>query len=104
MNEAKDLIYIKCTGPYIWHMEVCYETRQSADTDAGTLELQVKGSKAPFSSIKLNATHLVCRGLHSTAYLRANEQASLHLSSKDELVIRNITMGLSYLLGKKCDY
>ncbi|KAM9762495.1 uncharacterized protein ACNS7B_004565 [Menidia menidia] len=102
LNEKKDQISIKCTGPYLWHMEVCYENPEEENT--GVLQLQVKGSKAPASSVQLHATRLVCRGLTSTAYLRAGEEASLQLFSQNRFMIMNITTGLSYMLGKRCDY
>uniref|UniRef100_A0A1A8L0D8 TNF family profile domain-containing protein n=2 Tax=Nothobranchius pienaari TaxID=704102 RepID=A0A1A8L0D8_9TELE len=104
LGEGKDTISINCTGPYVWYMYVCYQAKDSR----GTLELQVRGSRdPPVSSFSLNATHDaaskdICRGLHSLVYFRNKQVASVRLYSTTGFIFRNVTMGLTYLLGNIC--
>ncbi|XP_051233626.1 uncharacterized protein LOC127350762 [Dicentrarchus labrax] len=102
--KKNDTIGINCTGPYILYMEVCYKGMNQPKEAHGTLELRVEGSNTSVSSVNLTASHEVCRGLHSIAYLRANERASLHLNCTDDFKVKNVTVGLSYLLGSQCRY
>lgn len=102
----EDKIRIKCAGPYIWHMDVCYESMPQEATGAtgatGMLQLQVKRSETPASSFTMNATtHPVCRGLQSVVYLREKEEASVRLWCSEQFRIINMTMGLHYLLGER---
>lgn len=103
VDKSSDRIYINCTGPYILYMDVCYKSLRQYET-SGALQLQVVGSKTPVCSFNLTASHEVCRGLHSTAYLRAQEQAHLHLYVTKGFKVKNVTVGLSYLLGSRCDF
>lgn len=91
-------ILVNCTGPYVLYVDVCYLSLTEEEI-TGTLQLQVAGSGTPVSSFTLQASREVCRGLHSLAYLRASEQASLHLVAREEFKIKRATVGLSYLLG-----
>ncbi|KAG7514291.1 hypothetical protein JOB18_029891 [Solea senegalensis] len=97
------MIIINCTGPYVLYIDLCYKSldlEKGHLNTTGTLQLQVKGSGTPRSSFRLQASHVkVCRGLHSIAFLRAKEQASLHLYSDRSFVMSELTVGLSYLLG-----
>ncbi|RVE73988.1 hypothetical protein OJAV_G00036760 [Oryzias javanicus] len=104
--EDKDKIHIKCAGPYIWHMDVCYESMPQEATGAtgatGILQLEVKRSETPASSFTLNATtHPLCRGLQSVVYLREKEEASVRLWCSGPFRIINMTMGLHYLLRER---
>ncbi|KAA8589276.1 hypothetical protein FQN60_012641 [Etheostoma spectabile] len=99
--EERDKIYVNCTGPYVFYMKVCYLGAKEA---SGTLELRVVGEERPVSSFRLNASHEVCRGLHSIAYLTREDKVSLHLNSTDGFKIKNAIVGLNYLLGKRCEF
>ncbi|XP_078802389.1 uncharacterized protein LOC144991945 [Oryzias latipes] len=101
--KEKDKICIKCAGPYIWHMDVCYESMgQEATGATGMLYLEVKRSETPASSFTLNATmQAICRGLQSVVYLRKKEEASVRLLCSKQFRIINMTMGLHYLLGER---
>lgn len=98
-----DRIYVNCTGPYVLYMDVCYKSLREYET-RGSLKLQVVGSKTPVWSVNLTTLHEVCRGLHSITYLRAMEEASLYLYVTDGFKVKNVTVGLSHLLGSRCDY
>lgn len=102
-NKNNDSIYVNCTGPYVLYMDVCYKSLHEKEAK-GILELQVVGSETPVSSVTLNASQEVCRGLSSIAYLRAKEEASLHLYFTDGFKVKNVTVGLSYLLGTRCEF
>ncbi|XP_078141794.1 uncharacterized protein LOC144539735 [Centroberyx gerrardi] len=99
-NNSKSKIYIGCTGPYILHMYVCCTSNDVKGANGTLVLLLVGGGGTPLSSFSLQQN--VCRGLHSTVYLKAKEEASLYFSSPDNLKIKNVTLGLSYLLGRKC--
>ncbi|KAK1896401.1 Movement protein TGB2 [Dissostichus eleginoides] len=101
-----DKIHIECTGPYVLYMEVCYKSMDGTET-GGVMELQVLGRDTPrVSSFSLHASHevSVCKGLHSTAYLSNKEEASLHLYPMEGFRFESMTVGLSYLLGSRCEY
>lgn len=98
LNEA---IHVECTGPYVWYIDSCKVQKEKEET-SGILQLRVQGSQTPVSSFTLNSTH-ICRGLHSIIYLRAKEVASVHLNSEG-FMIDDMSMGLTYLLGNKCEY
>ncbi|KAF1385945.1 hypothetical protein PFLUV_G00113030 [Perca fluviatilis] len=102
MSLDGDKIKVKCNGPYVFYMEVCYRT--DAKEASGTLQLKVMGRESPVSSIHLNDPHEVCRGLQSIAYLRSKEEASLYLSCTGGFKIENATVGLNYMLGTRCEY
>lgn len=101
MGFADKKIYINCTGPYILYMDVCY-TSIGGKQASGTLELQVVG-KHPVMNFTLQASYEVCGWHQSIVYLREQEAASLYLRSTEQFKIKNMTMGLSFLLGK-CEY
>lgn len=100
-EQKNDSIHIHCTGPYVFYMYVCYNSLRAHET-SGYLQLRVK--ETPVISINLSTTHEVCRGLHHIAYLGAREQASLYLHVTDGFKVKNLTVGLNYLLGRQCDY
>ncbi|KAK5869982.1 hypothetical protein PBY51_024653 [Eleginops maclovinus] len=104
-NGKKDKIYINCTGPYVLYMNLCYTTMNEQEFEVN-LQLQVPGRLV--SNFSLNAERrgqqLDCRGLQSTAYLRRNEEASLHVYTLNGFVFKTVTVGLNYLLGSRCDY
>lgn len=103
VNEQKNKIHIHCTGPYIWHMNVCYKTMNGSWNSTGMLQLKVEGSET-VGSFEMTAPIEVCRWLHSIVYLKADQEASLHFQSKPGFKVKNVTMGLSYLLGEKCQH
>lgn len=103
LTGKNDRIYISCTGPYIFYMEVCYTSMPQHET-RGYLQLQVTGQETPASSITLTATEYVCRRVHHIVFLRANEQVSLHLYVTDGFKVKKLDVGLSYLLGSQCDF
>ncbi|KAJ4942934.1 hypothetical protein JOQ06_005446 [Pogonophryne albipinna] len=96
-----DAIYIKCTGPYVLYMKVCYKSMDGTKT-GGVMELQVLGRAV--SSFSLHTSDKNCSGLHSTAYLSEKDEASLHLYPKEGFRFERMTVGLSYLLGSRCEY
>lgn len=100
---GKDKISVSCTGPYVLYMYLCYKSLQVTEA-RGSLQLQVVGKKNPVSTFNLTALQEVCNGHHSIAYLKQGEEASLYLSVKDRFKVKNVTVGLWYLLGRKCDY
>ncbi|KAM8875871.1 uncharacterized protein AB9W97_016426 [Spinachia spinachia] len=99
--EEKGQIQVKCTGPYVLYLYLCYKDRDQGGA-LGTLELCVEGRVAPASSFALHAFGEVCRGLHSTAYLRDKERLRLRLTSSPGFKVKNVTVALSYLLGSRC--
>lgn len=98
-DKQNDKIYVNCTGPYIVHIEVCYKSLAGKNA-TGKLELQVK--EILVSSFDLRTSEDDCSRLHSIAYLKAKDQASLHFYANDGFKIKELTMGLSYLLGGRC--
>lgn len=103
LTGKNDRIEIRCTGPYVLYMNVCYKSLRDHET-RGYLQLQVNGQKIPESSITLTATDDICTGLVRTVYLRANEQASLYLYVTDGFKVKTLSVGLSYLLGSLCNF
>lgn len=100
---GKDKIYVSCSGPYVLYMDLCYRD-MSKEGASGILQLQVVGRDHPVSSFPLHASRDDCRRLHRIVYLKAKEEASLHWYSTDSnFKIKNVTVGLSYLLGSRCD-
>ncbi|KAG8003533.1 hypothetical protein GBF38_018706 [Nibea albiflora] len=97
---GNDKISIKCTGPYVLYMYACY---LSLDNQEGSGILQLQVESVPVASIMMNASNVVCRGLHSIAYLKEKDQTSLQLYSTEGFKIKNVTVGLSYLLGTRCE-
>lgn len=102
VNTDKNKIDITCRGPYIWYMDVCYKSLKHGKVTEGTLQLKMDDTAV--SSVNLTVSNEVCRGHQSIVYLRANTKSSLHLSHADEFRLLNVTMGLSYLLGKRCEF
>ncbi|XP_023195576.1 uncharacterized protein LOC111609735 [Xiphophorus maculatus] len=97
-------VTIRCTGPYVWHMQGCYESMGNTANVSGSLTLLVKHT-LPVSSFAMDATRdVVCRGLHSIVYLVAEDVARFRFSSQTGFRMVNVSMGLSYLLGNKCEY
>ncbi|KAM7388510.1 hypothetical protein PAMP_024680 [Pampus punctatissimus] len=101
-DKKKTKIYVRCTGPYILYMDVCHKSMDNQVAN-GTLELQVVGRET-LIRFQLHEAHEVCRGLHSIVYLRAKEEATLSLNTTVGFKIKNVTVGLNYVLGKRCDY
>ncbi|XP_056234562.1 uncharacterized protein LOC130170890 [Seriola aureovittata] len=102
-GEKKDKIYVNCTGPYVLYIHLCY-TSLGGEKTTGMLQLQVVRDKTPVSSFTLQTSEEVCEGLNSIAYLKAKDQASLHLYAKEEFKILEVSVGLTYLLGRQCDF
>ncbi|XP_007550842.1 uncharacterized protein LOC106947705 [Poecilia latipinna] len=99
-------ITIGCTGPYVWYMQGCYDNMDDKKntTVRGNLTLLAKHN-LPVGSISMNATQdVVCRGLHSIVYLVAEDVARFRFSSQEGFRLLNASMGLSYLLGNRCEY
>ncbi|MEQ2188057.1 hypothetical protein GOODEAATRI_011048 [Goodea atripinnis] len=102
LENDKGNISISCTGPYVWHMLVCYKTMNQGNL-SGNLVLQV--ANTPVNSVRMDAIEqTVCRGLHSIVYLKERDVASFHLYSPKGFWMVNVSMGLRYLLGNNCDY
>ncbi|XP_026200659.1 uncharacterized protein LOC113151989 [Anabas testudineus] len=101
MGMVDNKIHVNCTGPYIVYMDVCYKSLNKVNI-TGTLQLQVVGRKSPVTSFSVTTSDEDCRGLYSIAYLRAKDQASLHVYAKEGFKIKTATLGLSYLLGRVC--
>lgn len=102
MGLVNKKIYINCTGPYILYMDVCYMSLSDVEAE-GTLQVKVEG-KDPLVNFTLHALNEVCRGLQSIVYFRVKDEAYLDLYSSNTFKIKNMTMGLSYLLGRRCDF
>lgn len=101
---GRDRISVSCTGPYVLYMNMCYMSLQEREA-RGSLQLQVVGQeKTPLSSFNLTVLKEVCKGHHSIAYLKEGEEASLYLNVKDRFKVKNVTVGLRYLLGNQCIY
>lgn len=98
---GKDKISIKCTGPYVLYMYACYRSLYRTNV-TGMLQLQVVES-VPIASVMMNTSAEDCSGLHSIAYLKAKNQASLRLYAPEGFKLKNVTVGLSYLLGTRCE-
>ncbi|KAM4574145.1 uncharacterized protein V3H82_008866 [Fundulus diaphanus] len=104
LQNDKGKVSISCTGPYVWHMQTCFEDIDRGHV-SGNLTLEVNNT--PVSSVTMNATkNMVCRGLHSIVYLGAGDVARFHLFSQSPKGFRmvNVSMGLNYLLGNNCEY
>lgn len=101
---GRDKISVSCTGPYVLYMYLCYKSLQEHQETRGSLQLQVAGKETPLSSFNLTVLHEVCNGYHSIAYLVEGEKASLHLYREGMFKVKNVTVGLRYLLGSQCVY
>ncbi|XP_055778849.1 uncharacterized protein LOC129855331 isoform X1 [Salvelinus fontinalis] len=106
MNLSGDSgIQVRCTGPYILYMEVCSE---GLDGQLGNGTLELREGSRELASFSLQAREEDCRDslLHQTVYLRKEEIATLHFTSKGKknLVVKNLTLGLHYLLGTQCQH
>lgn len=100
MKLLNKMIHVECTGPYVWYIHGCEIDNKKKLL--GILQLRVQGRETPVSSFMLNSTD-DCRGLHSFTFLKAGDLASVHLHS-EKIQIKGMSMGLTYLLGNKCDY
>ncbi|KAF3691136.1 hypothetical protein EXN66_Car006810 [Channa argus] len=100
MGMSGNKIDVKCTGPYILYMDVCYSN--TGEVDTGILQLQVEGSTTPATSFPLQTSGEDCRGLHSIVFLRAGDKASVHWYASAYIKIKSASLGLSYLLGSQC--
>lgn len=103
VDKTKDKIYINCTGPYLLYIEACYKSLRGNLT-TGTLQLLVERNQTLVTSIDMNTSDEVCKGLHSIAYLKVREVAYLYLQSLHDFKVKNMTVGLSYLLGSRCEF
>lgn len=103
MSKVEDKIYINCTGPYILYMDVCYRSLNKKEI-TGILQLEVVERKTTVTSFNLTTSDEDCGVLHSIVYLRAKDQASLHIYAEVSFKIKNATLGLNYLLGTRCEY
>lgn len=97
-------IKVECRGPYMLYTEVCVKNYDEVEAGNGSLELHIEGRVPRVqASFKLQGKELVCRWLHSTVYLKKNENITLHFySPNNDLKIETMTLGLSYLLGTLC--
>lgn len=100
----KSWIHIQCTGPYVLYMYVCYKSVEEESMGNGTLALKVVGSKDPRHTFKLQTRKEVCEGLHHIAYLSNKENVTLDLISSDNFMMKNASVGFSYLLGSRCEF
>ncbi|XP_029939581.1 uncharacterized protein LOC115382079 [Salarias fasciatus] len=107
LKSNKRDISIKCTGFYIWLVQICCasrkETATGTGTATGTVQLKVTGSETPVSSFTLDVAKDDCRGLHSIIYLKKNQQASVNLVVQKEFQINKMSVEMNSLSGKKCD-
>ena len=105
VGKSSDRIYINCTGPYVFYMDVCYKNLNKKKENAtGRLQLQVERSNTSPSVFNLTTMQEECTGHHTTVYLRATDEASLYLYVMDGFKVKNVTVGLSCLLGRRCDF
>ncbi|CAL8394416.1 unnamed protein product [Boreogadus saida] len=119
-NKSVDLvdnryIEISCNGPYILHMFVCPQGLYNKPgqghlelrlaPEQGHLELRLAPEQQVITNFSLESRGGIdCKGLQTTVYLRRKERLILYFSSKNQtLKIKNVTLGLRYLLGQ-CQY
>ncbi|CAL8309127.1 unnamed protein product [Lota lota] len=94
-------IDIFCNGPYILHMYVCSKGLDKHHGQ-GRLELRLAGTQTALTNLTVEGGgDVICKGLYTNVYLRRKEKATLHFSSEGQtLKIKNVTLGLHYLLGQ----
>ncbi|XP_077440788.1 uncharacterized protein LOC144062879 [Vanacampus margaritifer] len=101
-DERHSKIAVRCTGPYVLYADVCYRSLEK--NAAGTLRLHAAGRRAPLWASRLAGRRDACEALHAVAYLRTGEKAELNLRVTGRFKIKNVTVGLSYLLGGRCEF
>ncbi|CAL8346319.1 uncharacterized protein LOC115555698 isoform X2 [Gadus morhua] len=108
-NKSVDLvdnkeIVISCNGPYILHMYVCPRGFNN-EPGQGHLELRLAPEQQAITNFTLESRGGIdCKGLQTTVYLRREQRLNLYFSSKNRtLKIKNVILGLRYLLGQ-CQY
>ncbi|XP_076736779.1 uncharacterized protein LOC143415173 [Maylandia zebra] len=104
VNTDKNKIDITCKGPYIWYMDVCYKSLTNGMVTTGILQLKMDDTVVSNVTLTVSDVLDVCRGHQSVVYLRANTKSSLDLNQIDGFKVLNVTVGLSYLLGKRCEF
>lgn len=106
VNTDKHKIDITCKGPYIWYMDLCYKSLSFTSGMVQTGILQLKMDDTVVSNVTLTVSDAldVCRGHQSVVYLRANTKSSLDLNGAKGFKLLNVTVGLSYLLGGRCEF
>lgn len=104
VNNKKNKIDITCKGPYIWYMDVCYKSLTNGMVTTGILQLKMDDTVVSNVTLTVSDVLDVCRGHQSVVYLRANTKSSLDLNQIDGFKVLNVTVGLSYLLGKRCEF
>ncbi|XP_061681152.1 uncharacterized protein LOC133503490 [Syngnathoides biaculeatus] len=101
-DDRRSKIAVGCDGPYVLYVDVCYRSLEPGA--AGTLRLRAGGRAAPLCAFHLAGRHEACEWLHAVAYLRAGEKVKLDLRSTGFFKIKNVTVGLSSLLGGRCEF
>lgn len=101
-DERQSKIAVRCAGPYVLYADVCYRSLERGAS--GTLRLRSAGRAAPLCAFRLAGRHEACEALHAVAYLRAGDKAELDLQSTGRFKIKNVTVGLNYQLGGRCEF
>ncbi|XP_077390287.1 uncharacterized protein LOC144026966 [Festucalex cinctus] len=101
-DERHSKIAVRCTGPYVLYADVCYLSLEK--NAGGTLRLHAAGRATPLWAFCLAGRREACEALHAVAYLRSGEKAELDLRATGRFKIKNVTVGLSYLLGGRCEF
>lgn len=97
IGEKNETIYVNCTGPYILYINTCYMSLNEGENATGVLLLQEE--RVTISTFTMQTSDKVCRGLHNIVYLKSKKQISLHLKSSQLFIMKEVTVGFTYMLG-----
>ncbi|KAM8744989.1 uncharacterized protein AB9X84_016397 [Acanthopagrus schlegelii] len=100
--KEKGVFYINCTGPYILYMDLCYMSMEGKEAN-GTLRL-LDGKENPETLFAMNSSSEECKDtvLQKTVFIKEKGKARLQLESRGRFKLKNLTVGLSSLLGRQC--
>ena len=100
--KEKGVFYINCTGPYILYMDLCYMSMEGKEA-SGTLRL-LDGKENPETLFTMNSSSEECKDtvLQKTVFIKEKGKARLQLVSRGRFKLKNLTVGLSSLLGRQC--
>lgn len=102
LQDDKKTISVRCAGPYVLYMLVCYRSIRPNQKSSGLLQLV--GSDGPLTSHSLSTAQPVCEGLHSLVYLQDDTTVSLRLVDMGDFKVKSLEVGLRYLLGAECKF